>query len=124
MPFPAGSYPARVVADGAVAYWRLGETSGTSAVDVIGGANGTISGGVMLGQTGALADGNTAMLFDATNEYVNVPNGSYAAIGTGPLTLECWMKSAAAYPATPPFFVDNTGTNTVGFAFLRFSASG
>src|SRR5262245_66022564 len=103
--YPAGSYPARVVADGASAYWRLNETSGTTAVDVIGGANGTISGGVTLGQAGALADGDTAMLFDATGEYVSVPNGSYAAIGTGAMTLECWIKSSAAFPAPPPFII-------------------
>src|SRR4030095_2674763 len=56
--YPVGSYPERVALDGAVAYWRLGETSGTTANDSIGTAHGTISGGVTLNQAGALADGN------------------------------------------------------------------
>ena len=55
-PYPPGSYAALVVADGASHYWRLDETSGTTAVDVIGGANGTISGGVTLNQPGAVTD--------------------------------------------------------------------
>jgi hypothetical protein len=88
--YPAGSYPAAVVADGAVAYWRLGETSGTTAVDVIGGANGTISGGVTLGQAGALADGDKAMGFN--NGSVIVPNGAYSAVGTGPFSWELWLR--------------------------------
>jgi Concanavalin A-like lectin/glucanases superfamily len=90
--YPAGSYPAKVVADGAVAYWRLGETSGTTAVDVIGGANGTISGGVTLGQPGALADGNTAMVFDGTTGYISVPS-SAAITPIGPFTVEAWIKT-------------------------------
>jgi hypothetical protein len=94
MPFPAGSYPAQVVADGAVAYWRLGETSGLTAVDVIGGNNGTISGGVTLGQLGALADGDKAMTFNGTTGKITVPHAS-AITPTGAFTVELWMRTAA-----------------------------
>src|SRR5262245_13156209 len=41
-PLFATGYMGRVLADGAIAYWRLGETSGTTAVDLVGGQNGTI----------------------------------------------------------------------------------
>jgi Concanavalin A-like lectin/glucanases superfamily len=95
--YPAGSYPALVVADGATAYWRLGETSGTTAVDVIGGANGTISGGVTLGQAGALADGDKAMVFDGTNGRILSANISLAV----PITLECWFKTTATVATNP-----------------------
>jgi len=91
--YPAGSYPALVVADGAVAYWRLGETSGTTAVDVIGAKNGTISGGVTLGQAGALADGDNAMAFDGTNGLIKMAGMQNYPFGTGPLSVECWLKS-------------------------------
>src|SRR5262245_47529721 len=70
--YPAGSYPAKVVADGASAYWRLSETTGTSAVDVIAGNSGTISGGVTLGQAGALSDGDKAMAFNGTTGQISV----------------------------------------------------
>jgi hypothetical protein len=82
-------YVQQVITDGAVAYWRLGETSGTTAVDSVGGKNGTISGGVTLGQTGALADGNKAMLFDgATGKIVTVANVTIPVV----CTLEAWIK--------------------------------
>jgi hypothetical protein len=60
------TYADRVILDGASNYWRLNEPSGTTAVDVIGGANGTISGGVTLNQPGALSDGDKAMTFNGT----------------------------------------------------------
>lgn len=84
-------YREKVIADGAVAYWRLGETSGTTAVDIIGGANGTISGGVTLGQPGALADGDKAMRF--TGGRIEVTNGAFLQFGTGALSVEWWIKS-------------------------------
>jgi hypothetical protein len=87
-----GAYRDQVVADGAVAYWRLDEASGTTAVDVIGGKNGTISGGVTLGQPGALADGNQAMRFDGSTG--KIVTASPIALPVA-CTLELWIKSAA-----------------------------
>src|SRR5262245_38187236 len=95
------AYSNRVIADGAVTLWRLNETSGTTAVDMIGGNNGTISGGVTLGQAGALSDGDKAFQYNGTSSAkVIVPTGAYQTFGTGPVTLECWVKllgAAAAY---------------------------
>src|SRR5262245_20628445 len=85
--YPLWSYPAKVVADGAVAYWRLNETSGTTAVDVIGAKNGTIAAGVTLGQTGALADGDKAMRFNGTTGKITAPVVPFTAT----LTLEAWI---------------------------------
>ena len=50
------SYTAAVSADGAIAYWRLGETSGTTAADASAnlGRDGTYTGGVTLNVNGAL----------------------------------------------------------------------
>src|SRR4051794_39973340 len=42
--------------DTPVGYWRLDETSGTSATDSTGGRTGTYTGGYTLNQTGALSD--------------------------------------------------------------------
>ena len=85
-------YAARVVGDGASAYWRLGETAGTTAVDSINGVNGTISGGVTLAQPGALLDGDKAMGFTGTGQ-IAIPVGAYSAWGTGPVSMECWFKT-------------------------------
>ena len=53
------SYAAKVVLSGPSNYWRLNELSGTVANDIVGGANGTISGGVTL-------NGESGMTFDGT----------------------------------------------------------
>ena len=60
---PSSVYRAAVLADSPLAYWRLGETSGTVAHDETGnGHDGTYVGGVTLGQPGALTgDANTAV---------------------------------------------------------------
>jgi hypothetical protein len=114
------SYRDQVIADGATLYLRLDETSGTTASSQVGGYTGTISGGVQLKQAGALADGNSAMDFDATGDYVSIPNGAYQAIGTGPVTVELWVNPVIANPATPPFIFDNNGgANGKGFSILR-----
>jgi hypothetical protein len=93
MAFPAGSYPAKVVADGATAYWRLGESSGTQAADSIGTNHGTISGGVTLGQVGALADGDTAMGFNGTGS-ITVPDAAALDLASV-VTMEAWVKLSA-----------------------------
>ncbi|MCC7451492.1 MAG: hypothetical protein IT324_29050, partial [Anaerolineae bacterium] len=92
-PVPA-SYPNTILADGPISYWRLGETGGTTAADVMGVNPGTITGGVTLGVTGALAsDGNPAMRFNGSNSYVNVPHNAVLNI-KGDITLEAWANPA------------------------------
>ena len=81
--------------DGATTYWRLGETSGTTAANAGAAgaaANGTYQAGVALGAAGATQDANTAVTFNgAANSYV---------VGTVPvtsnITVEVWAKSTPA----------------------------
>ncbi len=89
------SYPRAVVRDGALAHWRLGESSGTAAVDTIGGRNGNLLGGVVLGQPGALPDGTSAMLFNGSNAYIQVPSSTALSLA-GDLTLELWVNVSLA----------------------------
>jgi len=86
-----GPYDTAVRAtSGLIDYWRLGETSGTSLVDAIGGRTATARNGVILGQAGNLTqDLNTAASFDGVND------NAAAAInlsGTSKVTIEFWMK--------------------------------
>lgn len=63
-----GTYESEVLADSPTGYWRLGESSGTTAADSSGNSNdGTYVGSPTLGATGATSDGNTAVEFDGTN---------------------------------------------------------
>ena len=82
-----------VLADNPVSYWRLGETSGTSAVDQKGVTNGTYTGGYTLSQTGALSgDSNKAVLLNGTSGKVSLGNPASLQLSSG--TVEAWFKTA------------------------------
>jgi hypothetical protein len=84
-----------VVADSPVSYWRLDETSGTTAADVQGANNGTYQNSPTLGQSGALAAStNKAVQLDGVNDYVNVPHN--ASLDPNSITVEAWAKSNGA----------------------------
>ncbi len=85
-------YTAAVLADGPVAYWRLGEAAGTTAFDASDhGATGTYLNGVVLGQLGALAeDADTAAGFDGVDDHV-----SFANPVADDFTIEVWVKTTA-----------------------------
>src|SRR5437763_1786933 len=71
------AYAAEVKADNPIGYWRLNETSGTTANDLSGnGNNGTYGPGVTLGQPGLPpgVPGDKAALFDGLNGRIVVPN--------------------------------------------------
>lgn len=93
------SYRDLVWADGASHYWQLNEPRGTLAVDQIGGANGTISGGVTLNQPGALADGDKAMTFNGTTG--KIASAATVSVPTN-ATIEGWIKTTITAPQ--PFF--------------------
>lgn len=111
-------YADRVRWDGAIAYWRLNEASGTVAADSIGPAHGMINGGVTLGQPGALADGSTAMRFDGVDDYITVPVGAYSAVGTGSFSVECWLRSTQPWVTEYPVIID-CDTGAKGFYLGR-----
>lgn len=78
-------------------YWRLGDTSGTTAADASGNSRtGTYTGGVTLNQRslceGALTDG--AALFDGTNDYVEIADA--AAWDVTKMSVEFWVKFTSA----------------------------
>lgn len=59
---------------GLLSYWRLGESSGTTACDSFGSRSGTYQGGSVLGAPGAIAgDPDTAAGFDGTDDRVTLP---------------------------------------------------
>lgn len=87
------TYLAEVLADSPISLWRLGETSGTIAVDYMGVVNGTYTGGYTQNQTGALAaDTDKAVLLNGSTGYVIVPDHASLDLGDGPMSIECWIK--------------------------------
>lgn len=88
------NYPTEVLADSPVAYWRLGESSGTTATDERGNSDGTYYNSPTLGATGLVDDADTAVSFDpSTTNYMGVPYVAAHNYGTtGEITVECLFK--------------------------------
>ncbi|MCX6119406.1 MAG: LamG domain-containing protein, partial [Proteobacteria bacterium] len=108
------SYRDVVMSLNPVGYWRLGETSGTTAVDLgSGGNNGTIQSGVTLGSTGALtSDLDAAMTFPGSdaNGYVTVPNGYTNLLSNNNLnSVSIWVNPSSLGNA--PVLVSPSGSN-------------
>jgi hypothetical protein len=86
------SYRGLVLSDGPGGYWRLGESSGSTAVDETGASDGTYAGGYTLGASGALAnDPNTAVELDGAGGRVGVPSVPAINFDTR-VTIEAWVN--------------------------------
>jgi len=84
------AYSDEVIADAPLAYWRLDETSGTTANDAIGSNHGTYTGGYTLNQPGIPSTGRPAALFNGSSGYVAL--GAPAVLNlTAAWTLEAWV---------------------------------
>jgi len=93
----AFGYGATVLADSPIAYWRLGETSGSTAYDYVGNNNGTYF-SVTLDQPGySVIDSNRAAVFGSVNSYVgNISGTSINFQGTNvSFSIECWVNGPA-----------------------------
>jgi PKD repeat protein len=95
---PAGSYSvsayaAAVRADGAQAYWPLGESTRGTALDLAGAADLTVNSGVTTGATGALAAStDKAYRFDGSSGLA-VTTGKAAAPNT--VSEEAWFRTSS-----------------------------
>ena len=89
----ATTYPSTVIADNPSVYWRLGETSGTTAADASGkGRPGTYAGGTVLNQPGALTgDTNRAVTFDGANDLVR--RSPIAGVSGTAISTDLWLKT-------------------------------
>jgi hypothetical protein len=89
------AYRDAVLAKDPVAYWRLGEAAGPTAVDETGnGHDGTYFGDPSYGQLGAIqGDPNTAVQFNG-EDYVEIPDSINFSqpTSTNGLTVEVWMR--------------------------------
>jgi hypothetical protein len=86
------SYQDAVLALAPLGYWRLGESSGTTAYDISGhGLNGTYT-SVTLGAAGAIpGDADPAASFDGSSSSLNLGN-SVLLMGTGSHTISVWVN--------------------------------
>lgn len=106
------SYTSEVLADSPAAYWRLGDASGTTAVDSSGnGHNGVYTGTVTLGATGLVpGDATTSADFSAGNSGAA---GSAWMSTLTTVTFECIIKPDTVSGGSYNFIAvrdDNNGT--------------
>jgi concanavalin A-like lectin/glucanase superfamily protein/Big-like domain-containing protein len=95
----ATTYDQTVLADSPVAYWRLGEGSGTSAADASGNGNaGTYQNGPVLGQPGLISGGDMSVSFDGTNDRVLAADSSGLSPNTA-VSVEAWVRAATLAPS-------------------------
>jgi hypothetical protein len=87
-------YASTVMGDGPVAYWRLDETSGTTAHDVTGhGHDGAYTASCQLGVGGALLnDTDPAAGFDGMTSTISAPPRDLDFAGTSPFSVEGWVS--------------------------------
>lgn len=107
------AYQTAVLADNPVAYWRLNETNGSTAYDVLGSFNGTYGANVTLGVPGPRPPdwlgfelSNTAARFspNQTNSWTMIPALN---LNTNTVTITAWI-----YPVGIP-------TDWAGIVFYR-----
>ncbi|HXS46538.1 MAG TPA: lysyl oxidase family protein, partial [Solirubrobacterales bacterium] len=87
------AYSNAVLGDGPSAYWRLGEASGSTAVDFTGADNGVYTNGPVLGQASLLPgdSASKAVLFDGSNDHVRVPTSGVLSPAVR-VSAETWIK--------------------------------
>lgn len=101
------SYDQAVMASAPTAYWRMGESSGTTMVDSTGhGYAGAYYNSPTLGSAGAVP-GNTAVLFNGTSHCAEVPHNAALNPRSGEYAIETWMKwTGTAYGLVFGKFLD------------------
>jgi glucose/arabinose dehydrogenase len=90
----AATYRSVVMADSPVAYWRLGEASGATAVDSRGNSSGTYVASPTLAVAGAITgDSDTAVTFNGSTQKVTVADSTpFRAVGAASFSVEVWFK--------------------------------
>ena len=115
--FYSRNYRDLILADNPIAYWRLGERTGSLAYDESAMHRDAIYvGNPALGMPGAIIeDANTAVGFNGHNQYVA---WTPTARVSGTFTVEAWVKEKKLYEVQTFF---NTSSTTADYSFnLKF----
>lgn len=110
---PIDRYKQLVLATtGLIAYWRLGESSGTSAADSSGNGNtGTYTNGPTLGVSGAIVSStDTGITLDGSNDHV--VSSTTAPFALNALSVEAWVWTSS--PTSGGFRMFVSASNSFG----------
>ena len=117
------AYEALVKASGPVSYWPLNETSGTTALDIVGSNNATYAGTYALNQEPLRnTDGQPCVLPSAGN--TGLPYNS--SLNPALFTVECWVKATSISPSQYLVSLQDrsNGANRLGYALQRNNGNG
>ena len=110
------TYRAVVLADSPLAYFRLGEASGTTMADETGNHDGSYVGTPTLGAAGATTDNDTAMTLDGSGSgYGEV--SAWTTMPAVPVTIEAWVRHNG------DFGITSTGVTIAGWSNVSESAA-
>jgi hypothetical protein len=119
-------YPTQTLASGPLAYWRLNEMSGPTAIDSVGGFNGTDVGSLVFGVSGPTApafpgfeSGNTAYQFDGVTTSVTVPALN---LNSTNMTITAWVKRSGAQYYTGIVSWNSGGPTIIDLGFATATA--
>ncbi|MCG8359884.1 MAG: VWA domain-containing protein, partial [Kiloniellales bacterium] len=113
----------KLIALGPVAYYRLGESSGTVANDQIGGNNGQYLNGVTLGAAGVVVDDpDTAAQFDGADDRVQINNSATFSLDSG--TVQFWFNASAITGDNVLFSKINNGLSNADEFIIRLDEVG
>lgn len=111
-----------IIADGPVAYWRLGETTGTVAVDETGNHNASYVNSPTIGAPGLLSnDSDTAVLLDGVSHHLLA--GSSLLASRSSFTIEAWLKpTAGGVGVRQEIYSEYDASNVARGFFVYFGA--
>ncbi|GAB3669833.1 hypothetical protein GCM10027589_38050 [Actinocorallia lasiicapitis] len=106
-------YASSVISGGALHYWRLGESSGTTGLDWAGGNQLTLGSGVSRNQNGAISgDTDKATGFNGLSS----GNGrSGLTAGPNTFTVEAWVKTGSGLGGKIVGFGDKTSGDSASY---------
>lgn len=113
------TYNEEVLLDSPVARWGLDETTGTTAVDSVGGNNGTYAGATL--NQAPLINAGAAVLFSGSGSGITVPDAAALDLSTN-FTLRAWVKTSSADAMT--IYEKGQSGSTYPSYWLRILAGG
>lgn len=116
------TYEEEVAADSPLAWWKLQETSGVTAVDSIGGANLTYLNSPLLNQTGPFGS-SKSVDFDGSTQHAAAAVIPFGSGNITERTVEFWMAPDTYSPAQNTVLVkqdNNDGTVSNGSNLSSF----
>jgi hypothetical protein len=114
----SSTFAAATLALSPTRYYRVGESSGTNAVDAAGVQDATYVNSPTLGVAGITTDGDTGItLTAASSQYVTAADHADYDIGTSDWSLMMGVRWPSAWPVAQEYLVTRNGFGAGGWGF-------